>query len=161
MSQTSIRQTASDGVVYVCADDIETAVGTATQPFQIAPLLPQTPTELRTREDLQGNTWMKREDVLHLLGWYAPTAPSNQLPGIGAVVRTLQVEKKQARAVAKKHRWMIAFRQKYVCATCNVLLHPKAFEIDHIKELRDNGTDTLNNLQALCSNCHSKKTRTR
>ena len=41
---------------------------------------------------------------------------------------------------------------------CNQLL-PPTFEIDHIKELRDGGTDTYENLWALCNNCHAKKTR--
>ena len=65
------------------------------------------------------------------------------------------------RAVARKHRWMIAHRQSYVCATCNMLLHPKGFDIDHVVELRDGGKDELDNLQALCATCHAKKTRTR
>tara|TARA_B100000676_G_C17971821_1_gene783758 strand:+ start:94 stop:333 length:240 start_codon:yes stop_codon:yes gene_type:complete len=41
---------------------------------------------------------------------------------------------------------------------CDCLL-PPTFEIDHIVEIRDGGKDEFNNLQALCNNCHAKKTR--
>lgn len=56
------------------------------------------------------------------------------------------------------HRIEIAYRTKYKCNTCDVLL-PPTFEIDHIIELRDGGKDEYDNLQALCPNCHSLKTR--
>ena len=32
------------------------------------------------------------------------------------------------------------------------------YEIDHIKPLYLNGTNNVDNLQALCRNCHGKKT---
>ena len=35
-----------------------------------------------------------------------------------------------------------------------------ATDVDHIKPLRDGGTNDAENLQALCHECHSKKTAT-
>lgn len=65
---------------------------------------------------------------------------------------------KDKRAYSTTHRIEIAYRTKYKCNMCDCLL-PPTFEIDHIKELRDGGKDEYNNLQALCNNCHAKKTR--
>ena len=62
------------------------------------------------------------------------------------------------RAYSTTHRIEIAYKTKYRCGMCDELLVP-TFEIDHIKELRDGGTDTYENLWALCNNCHATKTR--
>ena len=62
------------------------------------------------------------------------------------------------RAYSTTHRIEIAYKSKYKCNACNTLL-PPTFEIDHIVELRDGGQDEYDNLQALCPNCHSLKTR--
>ena len=35
----------------------------------------------------------------------------------------------------------------------------RSFDIDHVHELRDGGADTLENCQALCANCHARKTK--
>ena len=156
----SLRSTRCDGEVYLHADDVQAAIGTSTIPFRLEPLLPQTPTPTRTKEDQEGYLWVEQESLLQLLEWYAGSgAPSEHLPGIGQVQRTLRAEKKARRAVARKHRWMVAYRQQYTCADCRQLLHPLAFDIDHVHELRDGGLDALHNLQALCSNCHARKTR--
>ena len=56
------------------------------------------------------------------------------------------------------HRIEIAYKSKYRCNMCQVLL-PPTFEIDHIKELWEGGKDEYANLQALCPNCHASKTR--
>ena len=56
------------------------------------------------------------------------------------------------------YRWDIAYEQQYRCGMCRQLLHP-SFEVDHITELCDGGTDTRENCIALCRNCHGRKTR--
>lgn len=164
----ALRQTAADGLALVSAEDVQRAVSAPGEPFRLDTLLPQTPKEMHTREDVNGGMWIERDDLLRLLGWYAPSASAEHSMRIGGVLRALQVDAKAKRAVARKHRWMIAFRQKYMCATCNMILHPKAFEIDHIRPLSQSGADDFDpndasndNLQALCSLCHAKKTRTR
>lgn len=67
-------------------------------------------------------------------------------------------EKKPQRKLSRAHRYEIAYTQKYKCNHCTILLEPN-FEIDHIIELCDGGFDEIDNLQALCALCHSKKTR--
>ena len=62
------------------------------------------------------------------------------------------------RSYSITHRIEVAYKTKYTCGMCEKLL-PPTFEIDHIIELRDGGTDTYDNLWALCNNCHAKKTR--
>ena len=154
------RSTSCEGTLFFHGDDIQSVVGTAKLPFQFAPLLPQTPQPTITKEDPEGNMWVQRESLVALLNWYARDAPSEHLRGIGSVLRTLKADQKNRRAVARKHRWVVAYRQQYTCAACRTLLHPHAFDIDHKHELRNGGLDELDNLQALCSNCHAKKTRT-
>lgn len=52
----------------------------------------------------------------------------------------------------------VAACQRWQCATCAILL-PAAFQIDHINPLWAGGADSLDNLQALCANCHADKTQ--
>lgn len=150
------------GVILVNMDDVSAAVGTAEDPFRPDTLMPQLPFKPYTREGVDGTTWISVVDMVRFMDWFSTLATNEQAGRIAGVRRTLQPKAPaNKRAVARKHRWMIAHRQSYVCATCNMLLHPKGFDIDHVVELRDGGKDELDNLQALCSTCHAKKTRTR
>jgi purine-cytosine permease-like protein len=51
----------------------------------------------------------------------------------------------------------IASNQKWKCKICHQLLD-YTYEIDHIQPIFKGGTNNINNLQALCRNCHGKKT---
>jgi len=62
------------------------------------------------------------------------------------------------RKFSTTHRIEIAYKSKYRCNMCHILL-PPTFEVDHIKELWEGGKDEYSNLQALCPNCHATKTR--
>lgn len=52
---------------------------------------------------------------------------------------------------------IIASKQKWTCKNCNELL-TENYEIDHIIPIVDNGTNDLQNGQALCKPCHEEKT---
>ena len=52
----------------------------------------------------------------------------------------------------------IACEQQWNCNICKELLQIASYPIDHIIPLQFGGTNDRNNLQALCSNCHAKKT---
>lgn len=161
-STPDLHVTSCEGVAFVLRDDLAAAVGTPTHPFRPDTLQHQVPFKMNTREDVEGSVWMAVPSALKLLHWHAKDAPGEHMPRIGAVRRALLPKPPSGkRAVARKHRWMIAYRQHYVCAKCNLLLHPLGFDIDHVKELRDGGKDVLDNLQALCATCHAKKTRGR
>lgn len=64
---------------------------------------------------------------------------------------------KSIRNVPESVKKYVASNQYWKCKGCNNLLD-ETYEIDHILALEDNGTNDLDNLQALCRNCHGKKT---
>jgi hypothetical protein len=51
----------------------------------------------------------------------------------------------------------IASNQEWRCNYCKKILDA-SYEIDHIIPLYKNGNNNISNLQALCRNCHGKKT---
>ena len=134
-------------------DDIERAICENAGPCQMRLLLPQ------VKYKVVDGIWMAQLDVINFLDWYIGTAPTAYGYHINGIIKAVKGDIKKSRAVARKYRWNIAHRQEYKCGDCKVMLHPQAFEIDHVQELRDGGLDELKNLCALCSNCHAKKTR--
>jgi hypothetical protein len=64
---------------------------------------------------------------------------------------------KSIRNVPESVKKYVAANQYWKCKGCKNLLD-ETYEIDHIVALEDNGTNDLGNLQALCRNCHGKKT---
>ena len=75
-----------------------------------------------------------------------------------SVIEYIKVKRRNKRKYSTTHRIEIAYKSKYKCNSCDMLL-PPTFEIDHIVELQDGGEDTYENCQALCPNCHAEKTR--
>lgn len=61
------------------------------------------------------------------------------------------------RGVTPKVKKIVASAQQWKCAHCNSLLDA-TYEIDHIQPLCKGGNNDRINLQALCRNCHGKKT---
>jgi|TARA_B110000858_G_C17803701_1_gene476707 hypothetical protein len=51
----------------------------------------------------------------------------------------------------------VAASQEWKCKHCSNILD-ECYEIDHIICVKDGGTNDVSNLQALCPNCHRKKT---
>lgn len=51
----------------------------------------------------------------------------------------------------------IAFKQKYLCNICGLIL-PPAYQFDHIIPHSISYNDDIDNIQALCNNCHGTKT---
>ena len=64
---------------------------------------------------------------------------------------------KNKRSVSETKKKYIASQQDWICGDCKEKL-PAWFEVDHIKRLDRGGTNEINNLVALCRNCHGKKT---
>ena len=65
--------------------------------------------------------------------------------------------RKSTRSVSAKIKKIVASAQKWKCAHCHNILDA-TYEVDHIKPLCKGGGNEINNLQALCRNCHGHKT---
>ena len=61
-----------------------------------------------------------------------------------------------SRSVSETKKKYVASRQKWRCGGCGAMLDA-TFEVDHKVELQDGGTNHVDNLWALCRNCHGKK----
>jgi hypothetical protein len=61
------------------------------------------------------------------------------------------------RSVSETKKKFVASRQNWMCNSCQQQL-PAWFEVDHIVRLEHGGSNHVDNLVALCRNCHGKKT---
>ena len=61
------------------------------------------------------------------------------------------------RSVSETKKKFVASRQQWCCNDCRQQLD-HTYEVDHIKDLRFGGDNSVDNLVALCRNCHGKKT---
>jgi len=61
------------------------------------------------------------------------------------------------RNVSGRMKKYVAAGQKWRCAACSSLLSA-SYEVDHVLPLYRGGTNSVENLQALCPNCHGSKT---
>ena len=61
------------------------------------------------------------------------------------------------RCVSEPKKKFVAARQQWKCDHCKNILDA-TYEIDHIIELQHGGTNKVDNLVALCRNCHGSKT---
>ncbi len=103
--------------------------------------------------------FMSRKTLIPFLRWVAERGTSEAARMLYDIEKSILQDVKHVRAMSRKHRWMVAYAQDYKCKVCKCKLHPKAFDIDHIVELCQGGKDTIENLQALCVQCHAIKTR--
>ena len=68
-----------------------------------------------------------------------------------------KIKKKKLRRVSEPTKKIVASSQKWKCSMCQNLLD-YSYEIDHKIPLFKGGSNNIENLQALCPNCHRKKT---
>ena len=61
------------------------------------------------------------------------------------------------RNLSESKKKIVASNQSWKCLSCQNILDA-TYEIDHIIPLYKDGTNDIDNLQALCRNCHGKKT---
>ena len=64
---------------------------------------------------------------------------------------------KNKRSVSETKKKHVASRQDWKCNKCGIKL-PGSFEVDHIQALHNGGSNHVDNLEALCRNCHGEKT---
>ena len=68
----------------------------------------------------------------------------------------LNNKKQHKRSVSETKKKYVASSQNWTCKNCHEKLEA-TFEVDHVIELQDGGTNNIDNLVALCRNCHGKK----
>ncbi len=61
------------------------------------------------------------------------------------------------RNVGESIKKYVASHQQWKCNDCKQMLDA-TYEIDHIRALYKGGSNDIRNLQALCRNCHGRKT---
>ena len=61
------------------------------------------------------------------------------------------------RSVSETKKKYVASQQDWKCNACRCKL-PAWFEVDHVTRLEHGGSNNVDNLVALCRNCHGKKT---
>ena len=66
-------------------------------------------------------------------------------------------KKTKRKKLSQNVKKYVAANQKWSCNHCQHLLDA-TYEIDHIIPLYQGGSNDISNLQALCRNCHGKKT---
>lgn len=83
----------------------------------------------------------------------------NTITNIHSDAGTININKtlKPKRNVNGNTKRIVAHSQQWICNICKEIL-PANYETDHIKPLYNGGSNDLSNLQALCNNCHSRKT---
>jgi len=64
----------------------------------------------------------------------------------------------EVKELLAKHNHTCATIPDYECYLKGKPFDEAGFQIDHIKELHNGGSNDISNLQALCPNCHSVKT---
>jgi 5-methylcytosine-specific restriction endonuclease McrA len=71
--------------------------------------------------------------------------------------RISQPSKTNKRSVSETKKKFVASNQQWKCGDCHQQL-TAWFEVDHKKRLDQGGSNDIENLIALCRNCHGKKT---
>jgi 5-methylcytosine-specific restriction endonuclease McrA len=54
-------------------------------------------------------------------------------------------------------RERVAFKTLYTCTKCGMTLAPGMWDVDHVVPVAEGGGNDLDNLQALCTTCHRRK----
>jgi 5-methylcytosine-specific restriction protein A len=72
---------------------------------------------------------------------------------------TAKNQRRQQQTTGAAAHWRHLLQQHggAICAHCQQPHHRDNLEVDHIKPLADGGTDSLDNLQILCTDCHRSK----
>ena len=83
----------------------------------------------------------------------------NNSLGLNSIWQSQKSNKKDhKRQISKSEKNEVWERQNGKCARCHKQLIPSATQYDHIKPYAKGGETDTSNIQALCANCHSKKT---
>lgn len=111
-------------------------------------------------------TLLRNNKLVYICKDFLPDSISKKLDKIneysdagntGNTSNTGNISTSKIRKVSEQLKKIVASQQKWHCKGCNNVLDA-TYEIDHIISLEDSGNNSIQNLQALCRNCHGKKT---
>ena len=88
---------------------------------------------------------------------YMHNSPVPQAPSLSTMGSPVSQPTRVKRSVSEARKRAVAAAQDWRCASCAEMLEA-TYEVDHIIELQDGGTNEIENLTALCRNCHGRKT---
>jgi len=106
---------------------------------------------------------LKNNKAVDLCKDFLPDSISKRIDIINATKgTTLQIPQpniptSKLRKVSDQLKKIVASQQHWNCKKCKNILDA-TYEVDHIISLEDGGNNHIQNLQALCRNCHGKKT---
>ena len=103
-------------------------------------------------KDFLPDSISKRIDVINSTKVRAPIYTSNIQQSMQHNTPTSKLRK-----VSDQLKKIVASQQHWNCKKCKNILDA-TYEVDHIIALEDGGNNDIHNLQALCRNCHGKKT---
>ena len=83
--------------------------------------------------------------------------PSRLFKNIASTQPNNNSQQNTKRSVSETKKKYVAAQQGWTCGDCKRQL-PAWFEVDHRIRLDRGGTNEVNNLVALCRDCHGKKT---
>ena len=109
------------------------------------------------REEIQMNNFKKQYNTRYQNNFQNQINPAAKTGSSNINLIKNPSPKKHKRSVSESKKKFIASNQKWKCAHCQQLLD-NTYEVDHIVALYKGGSNELNNLEALCRNCHGKKT---
>ena len=81
----------------------------------------------------------------------------SQMPFLYEEQQQQQPQRQHKRTVSETKKKYVASQQNWKCGQCQAQLN-HTFEIDHKKRLEYGGSNEVENLIALCRNCHGNKT---
>lgn len=117
-----------------------------------APFLLKNNKAVELCKDFLPDSISKRIDVINSTKVRAPIYTSNIQQSIPHNIPTSKLRK-----VSDQLKKIVASQQRWNCRKCKNILDA-TYEVDHIIALEDGGNNDIQNLQALCRNCHGKKT---
>lgn len=83
----------------------------------------------------------------------------NNSIGLNSIWENQKSNKKDhKRQIGKSEKNEVWERQHGKCAICHKPLTPATTQYDHIRPYAKGGETDISNIQALCANCHAKKT---
>ena len=118
----------------------------------LMPIIDFTKSSLDTVQ--QGNTNLGDSNNNYLNNYQNLTPNQRRVLSSGT---TSALSGKTKRSVSETKKKYVASEQNWRCKHCSIKL-PAWFEVDHVVKLEYGGSNSIDNLEALCRDCHGKKT---